>query len=113
MDVRFNDGETFHAELTTSEKMEVTQIQDVIIPVQFSEAEVFRAQYAGDETFAAEFRELQADPYTGSYTITPKLFDQILKTEGKRMLDDVTVKEIPVYAAANPHGGITVTIGGE
>ena len=113
MDAKFNDTEVFSAKLDTGQEMEVTQIQDVIIPVQFSEAEVFRAQYAGDETFSAEFRELQADPYTGSYTVIPKLEDQILETEGKRMLDDVTVKEIPVYTAANPHGGITVTIGGE
>ena len=96
MDVRFRDGETFRAELTASEKMEVTQIQDVIIPVEFTDSEVFRASYAGGETFAAEFRELQADPYTGDYTVIPKLEDQVLPTEGKRMLDDVTVKEIPV-----------------
>ena len=113
MDAKFKDTEVFSAKLDTGQEMEVTQIQDVIIPVEFSEAEVFRAQYAGGETFSAEFKELQADPYTGDYTVIPKFADQVLPTEGKRMLDDVTVKEIPVYTAANPHGGITVTIGGE
>ena len=113
MDAKFKDTEVFSAKLDTGQEMEVRQIQDVIIPVTFGEGEIFGAAYSDDETFAAVFKELQADPYTGDYTVIPKFADQVLPTEGKRMLDDVTVKEIPMYAAANPHGGITVTIGGE
>ena len=51
------------------------------------------------------------DPYTGDYTVTPRLDDQTLATRGLRMMDDVTVYEIPVVYTSNLHGGKTVVIG--
>lgn len=53
------------------------------------------------------------DFYTGSYTVTPKVTQQILPTANKLMQDDVTVKSIPIYSASNPSGGNTVYIAKE
>ena len=50
--------------------------------------------------------------YTGQYEVTPILYDeQELRTKDKHMLDNVTVKEIPVTWTTNPYGGNTVVIG--
>ena len=33
--------------------------------------------------------------YEGSYSVTPKVYEQTLATKNKSMVDDVTVEEIP------------------
>lgn len=50
-------------------------------------------------------------PYEGEYEVTPRLEEQTLETNGKRMTDDVTVHTIPVVYTTNPFGGKTVLIG--
>ena len=51
--------------------------------------------------------------YDGTYEVTPMAhMEQVLETSGKRLIDDVTVLEIPYTAVANLYGGKTVTIGG-
>lgn len=50
-------------------------------------------------------------PYTGDYVVTPHFAEQTLPTNGKQMLHDVTVLEIPVVRTTNPQGGQTVVIG--
>lgn len=59
----------------------------------------------------AEYSVVQADQYTGSYEVTPRVYAQSLDTDGKLMDDDVTVHEIPVTRTSNPQGGQTVLIG--
>ena len=50
--------------------------------------------------------------YEGDYEVIPRLNeDQILATRNKRMLDNVTVKPIPVTTTQNPYNGKTVVIG--
>ena len=49
--------------------------------------------------------------YTGEYSVTPRVYEQTLDTDGKRMLDDVTVEVIPVARVSNESGGDTATIG--
>lgn len=49
--------------------------------------------------------------YLGPYEITPKTYDQTLKTKNLLMINDTTVKEIPYSAVSNLYDGITVTIG--
>ena len=49
--------------------------------------------------------------YEGEYTVTPRLVEQILPTNGRSMNDDVTVEAIGVDRVSNPSGGKTVTIG--
>lgn len=49
--------------------------------------------------------------YTGEYDVIPTFSLQTLATNGKKMLDDVTVHEIPVTRTSNPYGGQTVLIG--
>ena len=52
------------------------------------------------------------DDYTGAYIVTPILYDeQQLLTRDKHMLDDVTVRAIPVTETTNPYGGRTIVIG--
>lgn len=49
------------------------------------------------------------DPYEGEYVVVPSTREQMLHTNGKRMEDDVTVREIPYYEVSN-QSGITVFI---
>ena len=49
--------------------------------------------------------------YQGAYEVTPKMEEQILATNGKRMVDNVTIHTIPVTYTSNPQGGKTVLIG--
>ena len=50
--------------------------------------------------------------YTGAYDVDPKFEAQKLATNGKKMLDDVTVEAIEVQRVSNTSGGRTVYIGG-
>ena len=60
---------------------------------------------------ATVVREL--DPYTGAYAVTPMATAQTLKTAQKRMIQDLTIREIPYYETSNPQKGETVYIGTE
>lgn len=51
------------------------------------------------------------ETYDGPYEMTPRVYSQMLETEGKQMLNNVTVYEIPVTRTSNPQGGLTVLIG--
>lgn len=52
------------------------------------------------------------EEYNGPYEVEPILFrNKKLETKGKKMLDDVTVRAIPIYDVSNPQGGRTITIG--
>lgn len=50
--------------------------------------------------------------YTGAYDVDPKFTAQKLATNGKKMLDDVTVEAIEIQRVSNTSGGRTVYIGG-
>lgn len=49
--------------------------------------------------------------YEGEYTVTPRLVEQVLPTNGKSMNSDLTVEAIGVDRVSNPSGGKTVVIG--
>ena len=52
--------------------------------------------------------------YDEQYTVTPKAFEDIvLHTKNKKMINDVTVKEIPYFETSNLSGGLTVYIAGQ
>lgn len=57
--------------------------------------------------------ESDIPPYTGEYTVTPKVNSQTLETAKKLMINDVTIKAIPYYDVGNTSGGSTVYIGNE
>ncbi len=59
-----------------------------------------------------QVKQIEADEYDGSYTVTPTFENQYLETTNKLLRDDVTVYSIPVSRTANPAGGTTVYIGG-
>ena len=73
----------------------------------------------GSQSFKADFDNVQTvpeyvnDPYEGEYTVTPKVEAQTMFTKDKVMMDDVTIKEIPIYRTSNTSGGNTVFIGKE
>lgn len=48
--------------------------------------------------------------YTGDYLVIPSTIEQVLKTKGKMMRDDVTITAIPTYAVSND-SGTTYVIG--
>lgn len=50
-------------------------------------------------------------PYEGDYVVTPSKDTQTLLTGNKKMLDNLTVKPIPVRTEKNQGGGTTVIIG--
>ena len=56
---------------------------------------------------------IDAEEYTGPYTITPNTESQILHTVNKLMTNNVTVKSVPYYETINEIGGTTVYIGKE
>lgn len=51
--------------------------------------------------------------YTGDYTVTPDVVEQVLKTAQKKMAADVTIKKIPIWEVSNSSGGTTINIGKE
>lgn len=55
---------------------------------------------------------IKVDEYTGQYSVTPlPNVEQILRTENKRLTEDVVVEPIPYYETSNDAGGYTVIIG--
>lgn len=48
--------------------------------------------------------------YSGPYEVTPTMEKQVLETQQRTLLDDVTVKKIPIYETSNLSGGTTVYI---
>lgn len=51
-------------------------------------------------------------PYMDSYEVTPSMNEQVLQTQSKLMIDDVTVHAIPFTRTTNASGGYTAIIGG-
>lgn len=52
--------------------------------------------------------------YRGSYEVTPLAFEKTtLYTDGRLMIADVVVKEVPYYETSNLSGGTTVYIAGQ
>ena len=49
--------------------------------------------------------------YTDDYVITPTLEEQLLETNHRLMMDNVTILPIPVQRFENEYGGETVIIG--
>lgn len=68
-----------------------------------------------NEQFEVDIGEIvevhDTDPYEGDYEVTPRVYQQVLPTQDKLMINDVTVLEIPVLTVLNHAGGYTATIG--
>lgn len=56
---------------------------------------------------------VNGEAYTGAYTVTPDVADQVLPTAGKLLRENVAVEKIPLYLVRNRQDGITAYIGGE
>lgn len=96
------------------------------IAVTFKDSDQrFAARFASDEqSFGVGFGEgITVLPpeiggdyplYSGSYTVTPKATEaQVLPTERTVLLNDITVKKVPLYQTSNNSGGNTVYIATE
>lgn len=100
-------------------ELEIAAIEKYIAVDFVSSNEALTAEfYESKQDINAGFVELhiveidkEAETYNGSYTVTPKAYEQSLKTTGYRMADDVTVKEIPYFEVSNNAGGNTLNIG--
>lgn len=85
--------------------------------VDFNEVDaLLAAKFIQSEcTFNTNFGEVflvkTDDFYEGDYTVIPRVYQQILETKDKVMLDDVTVEVIPLSKVLNLQNGYTVTIG--
>lgn len=90
-------------------KVTFSEANEVHLPVVFSES---------DQLIDVHFGEVQsvnvgAEVYKGDYAVTPKVEQQTMPTKGKILIDDVTVKAIPVFRVSNTSGGTTVYIANE
>ena len=89
----------------------------ISIAVDFEMINRMAVDFALDPaTMAVYFGEIvpigDSPAYTGTYNVDPKFTAQKLATNGKKMLDDVTVEAIEVQRVSNTSGGRTVYIGG-
>ena len=64
-----------------------------------------------DTGFGEVFLIKTDEVYEGDYNVTPRVYQQVLETKDKLMLDDVTVEIIPLSRVINLSNGYTVTIG--
>lgn len=66
-------------------------------------------------TFNTNFGEVflvnTGEVYDGDYNVTPRVYQQVLETKDRLMIDDVTVEIIPLSKVINLSNGYTVTIG--
>lgn len=66
-------------------------------------------------TFKTNFGEIflvkTDDIYNGDYNVIPRVYQQVLETKDKVMLNDVTIENIPLSRVINLSNGYTVTIG--
>lgn len=85
--------------------------------VDFNEVDAFLStNFIQTEcTFNIDFGEVffikTDEVYDGDYNVIPRVYQQILPTKDKLMIDDVTVEIIPLTKVKNLQNGYTVTIG--
>ena len=103
-------------DLDNNVELTISNIDEVAVELSTSET---------DLSVSTSVIDLKLDPgnsvpvavyeqYKGDYDITPcRGADQVLKTNNKVMLDDVTIKEIPYSQVSNLAGGTTCYIGKE
>lgn len=65
--------------------------------------------------FKTDFGEIfvinNGEVYEGEYEVTPRVYQQVLETRDKIMLNDVVVHIIPLAKTLNTSNGYTATIG--
>lgn len=84
--------------------------------VNFIEDSAFSVKFVQTNcTFRPNFGEIVTvqnnDIYDGDYNVIPRVYQQVLPTKDKLMIDDVTVEIIPLTKVLNLSNGYTATIG--
>ncbi len=83
----------------------------MILNVEFVEmSQVIDADFGDVQTVT---KYVGGEPYTGDYTVTPKVNEQTLPTKDKVLTDNVFIKSIPFFDVGNSSGGSTVYIAKE
>lgn len=78
------------------------------LAVEFTQSADFLVEFGATTMISS------APVYDGTYTVTPKNYEETeLKTKDKMMQNNVTVKKIPKYEVSNDFGGSTLIIGDE
>ena len=80
--------------------------EGVRFPLGFEEISRF------DISFEEGFLGSLAPPYTGDYDIIPRVTEQSLPTEDRRLDRDILVRAIPYHEVGNTERGTTAIIGG-
>lgn len=81
------------------------------IPVKFKEnTKLFNAKFGEVHTVT---KLVGGEQFEGEYIVTPKVKEQILQTRNKVLVEDMTIKAIPIFNVTNNSGGNTVYIGNE
>lgn len=75
-------------------------------------AEVTKGLYLSGTAVMPQIIKEVIETYEETYTVIPKSSSQILNTKDKKMIDDVTIMEIPYFSVENEAHGDTITIGG-
>lgn len=87
------------------------------LKVSFDEVDSeLKARFIQSEcSFKVDFGEVifirTDEKYEGDYNVIPRVYEQVLPTKDKLMLDDVTVEVIPMMKVINVSNGYTATIG--
>ena len=85
--------------------------------VDFNEVDAFlSAKFIQTEcTFNVNFGEVflvkTDETYDGDYNVIPRVYQQVLPTKDKLMVNNVTIEIIPLTKVLNLQNGYTVTIG--
>lgn len=78
------------------------------LAVEFTQSADFLVEFEATTMISS------AHVYDGTYTVTPKNYEETeLKTKDKMMKNNVTVNKIPKYEVSNDFGGSTLIIGDE
>lgn len=81
------------------------------IPVTFGKSVQHLPADMGEFQTVTEY--IGGEKFEGEYIVTPKIEEQILPTKNKVLVEDMTIKSIPIYRVTNQTGGTTIYIAKE
>lgn len=115
MNIQVNDNNSINLSLANSSTT-LTADDSELKHIEVGDASAVSlsvASVAEIPLVAGDTTAILPDPYTGSYEVTPKAYEeQILQTANKTMAQNVTVHEVPYYETPNTDGD-TVYIASE
>lgn len=80
------------------------------INVTFEEEQNFDCTFEGDQEYVCEFEGVAVADYSGSYTITPSQYEQVLPTANRTLKENIIVEPLPSYYGLISWDGSTLTV---